>query len=138
MNSPALETAKSFYRAIHTQDFDALFSVLAEDCVIEYYGPPSVPFAGIFNGKEKCRIFFGHVANDVDILEFRQDDFMSNDDQVAVTGHLTLRFHATDKVYDSDYVHVITVKGDQIARFRDFQDSAKAAYVCANVETPVR
>ena len=138
METESIETAQAFYRAIHSQNFDALFSVLADDCVIEFYGPASIPFSGIFNGKEKCRIFFGHVANDVDIMEFRQDDFLSGADQIAVTGHLTLRFHETNAVYDSDYVHVITVKDNQITRFRDFQNSAKAAHVCADLETPVR
>ena len=138
MSNTNLETAKAFYQTIHAGDFDGLFALLSDDCVIEYYGPASIPFAGIFEGLEKCKLFFGHVANDVDILEFRQDDFLTGDDKVAVTGHLTLRFHATGRVYDSDYAHVLTVRDDQIVRFRDFQDSAKAAHVCADLDTPRR
>ena len=138
MTRTAKEAADAFYAAIHGGDFDALFDTLADDCTIEYYGPSVIPFAGIFKGKEKCRVFFGHVAEDVDIIEFRQDEFIVDGDRVAVTGHLTLKMRSNERVYDSEYVHVHSVRNGQIVRFRDFQDSAKAAFVCSDVETPTR
>ena len=138
MASSELAAAQAFYKLIHAGDFVGLFELLAEDCVIEYFGPPVIPFAGIFVGREKCRLFFAHVANDIDIHEFRQDDFLPGDGLIAVTGHLHLSFKATGREYASDYVHVIHVRDDEIIRFRDFQDSAQAAYVCADVSTPVR
>lgn len=134
----ALETAHRFYDSIHAGDFDQLFDVLSDDCTIEYYGPSVIPFAGVFNGKEKCRIFFGHVANDVVIKEFRQDKFIADENTVAVTGRLTLEFNATKRVYDSEYAHMITVEDGVVIRFQDFQDSAQAAYVCTDISTPVR
>ncbi|QLC25213.1 SnoaL-like domain-containing protein [Parasphingopyxis algicola] len=138
MSEDARAVADRFYGAIHGGDFDALFDVLSEECTIEYYGPAVIPFAGFFRGKEKCRIFFGHVANDVVIKDFRQEEFIADGDKVAVVGHLTLELNANGRVYDSDYVHVIDVAGGKVIRFRDFQDSAKAAFVCAEVETPER
>tara|TARA_R110002096_G_scaffold354570_2_gene547801 strand:+ start:1248 stop:1664 length:417 start_codon:yes stop_codon:yes gene_type:complete len=136
-NSPR-EVAQTFYNMIHAGAFVELFASLTEDCVIEYFGPAVIPFAGRFIGREKCRLFFDHVANDVAIHEFRQDDFMPGDGMIAVTGHLHLSFKATGRRYASDYVHVIHVRDGKIARFRDFQDSAQAAYVCADVSTPIR
>jgi ketosteroid isomerase-like protein len=136
-NSP-LTAARTFYDRIHAGDFTGLFELLAEDCVIEFFGPAIIPFAGRFIGREKCRLFFDHVANDIDIHEFRQDDFLPGDAMIAVTGHLHLSFKATGRDYASDYVHIIHVRDDEITRFRDFQDSAQAAYVCADVSTPVR
>lgn len=133
-----LETAHAFYDGIHNGDFDQVFAVLAEDCTIEYYGPSVIPFAGIFKGKEKCHIFFNHVANDVIIKEFRQDTFIAGDNSVAVTGHITLEFNATKRIYDSEYAHVMTIQDGKIKRFQDFQDSAQAAYACADMGTPIR
>lgn len=138
MTRSAREAAEAFYASVHAGDFDQLFSVLSDDCTIEYQGPPSIPFAGIFKGKDKCRIFFGHVAEDVDIKEFRQDDFIVDGDMVAVTGHLTLQMHSTGLVYDSDYVHIHNVRNGQIERFRDYQDTAKAAAVSTPLDTPIR
>lgn len=131
-------TADRFYASIHGGDFESLFEVLSDDCVIEFYGPASIPFAGRFIGKEKCRIFFGHVANDVDILGFTQEEFIVDESQIAVAGRLRLKFHSTGRVYDSEYAHLIDVNNGHIVRFRDFQNSAKAAAVCADVETPER
>ena len=94
MSRPSRETVNAFYDCIHAGDFDKLLDeVLCSDCTIEYQGPASIPFAGIFNGKEKCRIFFSHVAEDGEIIEFRQDEFIVDGDRVAVTGHLTLKMH---------------------------------------------
>lgn len=137
-NNPNVTAARGFYDAIHAGDFEQLFDRMTDDCTIEYFGPSVIPFAGIFRGKEKCRLFFGHVANDIDIQEFRQDHFMTGDNQVAVTGHLHLIFKATGRAYRSDYVHVLEIRDGAVSRFRDFQDSAKAAYACMDVETVER
>lgn len=130
--------ADKYYAAIHGGDFDALFDILSQDCTIEYYGPSNIPFAGIFKGKEKCKIFFGHVANDVVIQHFSQDEFIVDGDQVAVVGRLALEMNSNRRIYDSEYVHVLTIEDGQVVRFRDFQNTAKAAFVCTDVETPVR
>lgn len=138
MSNPALAVVHEFYASIHGGDFGRLFEVLSDECVIEYYGPSVIPFAGYFRGKEKCRIFFNHVAEDVNIQEFRQDEFIASDDKVAVTGLLTLEFKDNGKIYSSEYAHVITVADGQIVRFRDFQNSALAADVCSDLSTPER
>lgn len=112
---------------IHAVDFIGVFELAAADRVIEYFDPAVIPFAGRFIGREKCRLFFDHVANDINIHEFRQDHFLSGDGMVAITGHLHLSFQATGRKYASDYVHVIHVRDGAITRCRDFQDSAQAA-----------
>lgn len=138
MTPKSLEVAKAFYASIHAGDFDRLFGILSADCAIEFYGPPVIPFAGIFRGLDKCRIFFGHVANDVVIKEFTQAEFIASEDRVAVTGRLILQFKATGRVYDSEYAHVLSVSGGRITRFRDYQNTALAAAVCTPLDTPDR
>lgn len=128
----------AFYGAVHSGDFVGLMAAISDDCVIEYYGPPTIPFAGIFRGKEKCQIFFGHVANDVVIQRFDQKEFIVDGDNAAVVGRLTLELKATGRIYDSPYVHVVNVKGGQVCRFRDFQNTALAAHVAADLSTPER
>jgi uncharacterized protein len=138
MTRTPLEAAQEFYASVHTGDFARLFDALADDCSVEFYGPSIIPFAGIFSGKEKCKIFFGHVANDVEIQEFSQAEFISERDKVAVTGRLQMVLKATGRLYSSDYAHIITVRDGQIVRFRDFQDTAQATHVSIDLTTPVR
>lgn len=133
-----LEVVQEFYASVHTGDFDRLYDTLTEDCSVEFYGPSIIPFAGIFSGKDKCKIFFGHVANDVDIEEFSQAEFIAERDKVAVTGRLQMVLKATGRLYSSDYAHIITVRDGQISRFRDFQDTAQATHVSFDFMTPVR
>jgi ketosteroid isomerase-like protein len=138
MSQKSLEVAQEFYASIHAGDFDRLFRTMSQDCTIEFYGPPVIPFAGIFRGLEKCRIFFGHVANDVVIRQFTQEEFIASVDRVAVTGRLVLEFLATGRVYDSEYAHVLSVAGGKLTRFRDYQNTAMAAAVCTPIDTPDR
>ena len=112
MTKTPLEAAQAWYAGVHEGDFDKLFGVMSDDCTIEFYGPSVIPFAGIFRGKEKCKIFFGHVGNDVDIEEFR--------------------------LYAADYAHILTIRDGQVVRLRDFQDSAQAAHVAFDLTTPER
>ncbi len=138
MTMTSLETAQTWYAGVHEGDFDKLFGVMADDCTIEFYGPSVIPFAGIFRGKEKCKIFFGHVGNDVDIETFRQDEFITERDKVAVTGHLRMVLKATGRLYAAHYAHILTIRDGQVIRFRDFQDSAQAVHVAFDLATPER
>lgn len=138
MTMSSIDTANKWYASIHAGDFDSLFNLIDDDCVIEYQGPSIIPFAGIFTGKEKCKLFFGHVAEDVEIREFCQDEFITEGDKVAVTGHLELVLKITGGIYASDYVHILDIKNGKVVRFRDFQDTAKAMIVSLNIDTPVR
>ena len=138
MTKTPLNAAEDWYGGVHENDFDKLFNVMADDCTIEFYGPSVIPFAGIFRGKEKCKLFFGHVGNDVDIEEFRQDEFICERDKVAVTGHLRMVLKATGRLYSADYVHILTIRDGQVVRFRDFQDTAQAAHVAFSLATPER
>lgn len=138
MTLSPLKAAETWYAGVHEGDFDKLFGVMADDCTIEFYGPSVIPFAGIFRGREACKIFFGHVGNDVEIQEFRQDEFICERDKVAVTGHLRMVLKATGRLYAADYAHILTIRDGMVVRFRDFQDTAQAAHVALDLRTPER
>jgi hypothetical protein len=136
MTKTAEEAARALYDAIKAGDFDAVRDGLAEDCVIEFYGPSIIPYAGIFRGKTNCMKFFDHVQNDVTIHEFTQDEFIANDKQVAVVGHLKLQAKSTGRTYDTEYAHIIDVRDGKWTRFRDFADTATVAHAFFDTETP--
>lgn len=138
MAKTALEIAKSMYQALLSGDFDQVHDHLHENCVIEFYGPNSIPYAGIYRGKEICKKFFDHVQNDVVIHTFTQDEFIAGERQVAVVGHLTLEANATGRVYDSEYAHIIDIEDGKWIRFRDFADTATVAHAFLETATPIR
>lgn len=134
----ALDAAKKMYEALLSGDFDRVYEMMNKDCIIEFYGPASVPYAGRYDGREKCMIFFDHVKNDVIIHEFSQDEFIANDMQVAVVGHLKLTAVATGREYDTEYAHIIDIKDGKWSRFRDFADTATVAHAFLNTATRER
>lgn len=137
MTKTALAAAKEMYSAILEGDFTKVYALMREDCDIEFYGPTSIPYAGIYKGREKCMKFFDHVQNDVVIHEFTQDEFIANDRQVAVVGHLKLAAVSTGRVYDTEYAHIIDIEDGLWTRFRDFADTATVAHAFLDTQTPL-
>lgn len=133
-----VDAAKAVYAAIKLGDFARVRAALTEDCVIEFPGPPTIPYAGIFRGRDKCMVFFDHVQHDVDILRFDQDEYFGTAERVCVTGHLSLRARRTGRVYATDYAHVISLRGAQWTRFRDFADTATVMHAFLDTTTPLR
>ena len=49
-----------------------------------------------------------------------------DDDSVAVVGYLKCRVKATGRVYESDFVHLVTFRDGKVARFQEFFDTQAA------------
>ena len=137
MAETALDVAKKMYATILAGDWGGVRELLHEDCVIEFYGPSVIPYAGIYKGREKSMQFFGHVQDDVVIHEFTQDEFIAGETQVAVVGHLKLQANSTGVVYDTEYAHIIDVKDGKWVRFRDFADTSIVAHAFHETQTPI-
>lgn len=137
MTMTALQAARNMYATILAGDFDGLHDLMDEACVIEFYGPGTIPYAGIYRGRDKCMKFFDHVRNDVIIHEFTQNEYIANDVQVAVVGHLKLEALSTGRIYDTEYAHIIDVRDGKWIRFRDFADTATVAHAFLDTSTPI-
>lgn len=121
-----IETTKSVFAAFGAGDIDAIVALLDPDIEIEFYGPSIIPYAGHYRGKAEARRFFETVLSSVDIHQFDPLDFFGEGDKVTVTGHLRLTARSTGGEIESDFAHVITVRGEKWLRFRDFMDTSVA------------
>ena len=107
-------------------DVPAILEMLADDVLIEFYGPRTIPYANTYRTLKEARTFFETVLSSVDIHQFDAEEFIAQGDKVVVTGHLNLTARATGGKIDSDFVHVITVRDGKWQRFRDFMNTAVA------------
>lgn len=107
-------------------DVPAILEMLDENVLIEFYGPPVIPYAGTYRTRREARRFFETVLSSVDIHQFEPQEFIAQGDKVVVTGHLRLTARATGGSIESDFVHVITVRNGLWLRFRDFMNTAVA------------
>jgi ketosteroid isomerase-like protein len=107
-------------------DVPAILELLADDVLIEFYGPSIIPYANTYRGNREARRFFETVLSSVDIHQFDPEEFIAERDKVVVTGHLRLTARSTGREIESDFVHVITMKDGKWTRFRDFMNTAVA------------
>ena len=126
MKTANIETTERVFEAFGRGDIDAILEHLAADVVIEFYGPPAIPYAGTYRGRDDARRFFETVLASIDVNVFEPQEMIASGDKVVVTGHLNLTAKATGREIDSDFVHVITLAGGRWLRFRDFMNTANA------------
>jgi len=121
-----LATTQALFARFGAGDVPGMLELLDDDIVIEFYGPPVIPYAGKRHGKGAARTFFDTVLAAVDIHRFEPEQFLADGDTVVVTGALHLTARATGRDIVSDFVHVITLRDGRWLRFRDFMDTAAA------------
>ena len=117
---------QKLFEAFGAHDVPAILEHVNDDIVIEFYGPDVIPYAGTYKGKDEARRFFETVLSSVDIHEFAPEEFLADTDKVVVTGHLHLTAKVSGLDIVSDFVHVITLKGEKWSRFRDFMNTTEA------------
>lgn len=118
-----LETTRRLFTAFGAGDVPAIIELLDDDILIEFYGPPVIPYAGTYRGTQQARRFFETVLSSVRINQFEPEEMLATADKVIVTGHLNLNALTTGREIDSDFVHVITLRNDKWLRFRDFMNT---------------
>jgi uncharacterized protein len=122
------ELVRSFYANMQAGDIDAVVALLAPDFELVYSGPSIIPSSGVWNGPEGFRNWAqaalrGHLPPES--LSF--EDFIVQGDVVVVPGHVTLRIKTTGKTCETDFLHLWTVRGGKLMRWRDFFDTFAVA-----------
>lgn len=121
-----IAATQKLFEAFGAGDIPEILEYVNDDIEINFYGPSTIPYAGTYHGREEARRFFETVLSSVEINQFEPEEMLADADKVIVTGHLNLKSIQTGGIIDSDFVHVITLKGNKWSRFRDFMDTSVA------------
>jgi ketosteroid isomerase-like protein len=118
---------RSLYAAFAKGDVETVLQSLAADVVWSEPDNPFNPAAGTRHGRSGVLewLRLGHESEEILSLEPRQ--FLSGNDIVAVVGHMRCRARATGREYESDFVHLVTLRNGLITRFQEFFDTYAAA-----------
>ncbi len=121
-----LDVVHALYAAFARRDIQAMLACLAPDVVWCEPENPFNPAAGTHRGHKGflAWVQIGRDAEDIELLEPSQ--FLTNKDAVAVVGRMRCRAKHTGRVYESDFVHVVTFRADKIVRFQEFFDTYAA------------
>jgi hypothetical protein len=112
------------YRAIVRGDYAGVVAMMAEDIDLEIIGPPSVPLAGRWQGRERVAEAlarnFGMVEDQQPVLQ----SVTAQGDTVVVIARERGRWKPTGRTYDVHWIQVFTFRDGKLARVREFVDSA--------------
>ncbi|MEZ5475778.1 MAG: nuclear transport factor 2 family protein [Steroidobacteraceae bacterium] len=117
---------RELYAAFARRDIQAMLARLAPDVVWSEPENPFNPAAGTHRGHQGFLewVQIGREAEDIEVLEPQQ--FLADRDTVAVVGHMRCRARQTGRIYESDFVHVVTLRDGKIVRFQEFFDTYAA------------
>lgn len=127
MTRSPIDVTVDVFTRFGNKDVPAIVELLADDVLIEFYGPEVIPYAGTYRGKAEAERFFSTVLSSVDIHQFDPEQMLCDGEIVTVTGDLHLTALATGRDFRSAFAHVITVRDGKWLRFRDFMNTAVAA-----------
>ncbi len=118
-----IKIVQHLYSAFGNRDINSILAMLSED--VEW-GEPENPFnpaGGTRYGHSGFMewINIGREAEDILILEPRK--FLTDNDSVAVYGYMKCLAKPTGKTYESDFVHLVTIKDGKIIKFQEFFDT---------------
>ena len=82
-----------------------------------------VPYTGLHRGRKEVAQFFVKLADFQEVQEFEPQEFIAQGDKVAVLGHYRWRVKSTGKGFESDWVHVFTIKDGKVIKFQEYADS---------------
>jgi ketosteroid isomerase-like protein len=123
-------TIRAMYQAIIDGDYEKLASVMADDIELEMEGPPEMPLAGKWKGREAA---LAAAARNYSLLEDQHptiEAVLAQGDLVAILARERGRFKTTGREYDSPFLHLFTFRDGKIARMYGFADNAAMLAAC--------
>ena len=126
MNKQNVDTVKKLYEAFGKRDINTILSLL--DPAVEWGEPenPYNPAGGTRYGHKGFLEWVSIGSNAEEILTLEPQQYLTDENSVAVTGYLKCLAKPTGKIYDSDFVHLVTLKDGLIIKFREFFDTYAA------------
>ncbi len=125
-NSPA-QTARSLYAAFGCGDIAALLDLVTEDVEWTFHGSLGLAYMGTFRGKPALLQWFGHVAEADGIQAFEPREFLEGPGHVTVLGWERTQALPGGGVFETDWVHVLSVHDGKVCRFVGMYDTAAVA-----------
>ncbi len=122
-----IEKVRHLYTAFTNRNIPAILEMLSH--AVEWGEPsnPHNPTGGTRRGHEGFLewVRIGRQSEDILVLEPRK--MLVDEDSVAVVGYMKCRAIPTGKVYESDFVHLVTFEAGKVARFQEFFDTYAAS-----------
>jgi uncharacterized protein len=118
------ELVQQGYQHFKNGDIQGLLGLLSEDVEWTQFEIEGVPFSGTRRGPERVGEFFSQVLDTEEPLHFEPREFVAQGEKVVALGHYAWRVKSTAREYESEFVHVFTVRDGKVAKYQEFMDTA--------------
>ena len=122
--STALDVVKQAYAAYGRHDLPAILNLIAEKTDWKFVGPANLPYAGLRTNRKEVADFFEALVRADDTAVFEPREFIEAGEHVTVLGWTKVTARETQKTFETEWVHVSTVRDGKITRWRGFANTA--------------
>jgi uncharacterized protein len=122
--SAALNIVEQAYAAFGRQDIPALLELVSDEVDWECVAPASLAYAGKRKTRGEVADFFAALPQADAIHVFEPREFIDASEHVVVLGWEKTTALDTNKTFETEWVHVFTVRNGKIVRWRGFFDTA--------------
>jgi ketosteroid isomerase-like protein len=119
-----VEVVQTVYRKFGEGDISGIMDFIAEDVVVELYGPAVIPFAGTFNGRDGIAKFFQLVGENLEVEMFEPLEFIVQGDTVVALGHERVKARSTGKGWETQWAMIWTVDAGKVVCLREYHNTA--------------
>ena len=112
------------YEAFGRGDVPAILELVASEVDWELVGSPELEYAGRRRNHQEVADFFAGVQRLDEIHSFEPREFIEAGEHVTVLGWESTTARETGKKFESEWVHVFTVKNGKVTRWRGFFNTA--------------
>jgi ketosteroid isomerase-like protein len=95
---------------LRTGDLAALLAAITEDAVIQAVIAEGTPLSGVFRGPEGFTRYLAAWAEVMEVLEFRDVEFVASADKVVQLGTERVRVKRTGTIFECETATVYTVR----------------------------
>lgn len=120
----AITVVQQAYEAFGRGDVPAILSLVADEVDWEFVASANLAYAGWRRNREEVAEFFADIRRADDIHAFEPREFIEAGEHVTVLGWGKSTALDTGKQFESEWVHVFTVKNGKISRWRGFFNTA--------------
>jgi len=112
------------YEAFGRGDIAALAALCADPVDWECVVPANLAYAGRRTTPQQVAQFFRDIPESDTIHAFEPREFIESGDNLTVLGWEDTTAVETGRRFQSEWVHVFTVRADKVVRWRGFYDTA--------------
>jgi len=122
--SAATDIVQRAYEAFGRGDVPAILDLVADEVDWEFVGSTTLPYAGQRRNRQEVADFFAALPRADEIHVFEPREFIEAGEHVTVLGWEKSTALDTGKQFESEWVHVFTVKEGRVCRWRGFFNTA--------------